>query len=48
MYKTFNMGIGMVFIVDSKDQSHLINHLSQFLRPYLIGKISKGSKIVIK
>ena len=48
MYKTFNMGIGMVFIVDSKDQSHLINHLSQFLKPYLIGEISKGSRVVIK
>ena len=38
----------MVFIVDSKDQSHLTNHLSQFLRPYLIGEISKESRVVIK
>ena len=38
----------MVFIVDSKDQSHLTNHLSQFLRPYLIGEISKGNRVVIK
>ena len=48
MYKTFNMGIGMVFIIDKKDKTQLINHLCQYTKSYLIGIVTNNNSINIK
>ena len=49
MYRTFNMGIGMVLIVAPEDEGNIENVLSKFpdVKYNWIGKISKGSKKVI-
>jgi len=42
MYRTFNMGIGMVLIVPQNDASKIINELKQMNFPsYLIGRVVK-------
>jgi len=48
MYRTFNMGIGMVLIVPQNDASKVINEL-KMLRydSYIIGKVIKGNKQII-
>lgn len=48
MYKTFNMGIGMVLVVDAKDVNRLMQYLARKNETaYLIGEISKGNREVI-
>jgi phosphoribosylformylglycinamidine cyclo-ligase len=48
MYKTFNMGIGMVLVVDGKDTEKVLNFLkSQKEKVYLIGEVEKGKGEVI-
>jgi len=44
MYKTFNMGVGMVLIVSPEDEGNIENVLSQFkgLKYNWIGKVKKG------
>ena len=45
MYNTFNMGIGLVMAVDSKDAGEVINALIQMgEHPYVIGSCTKGDK----
>lgn len=47
MYRVFNMGIGMVFIVDSHDENSILNLLNGIGFPaYAIGKTVKGHKKV--
>jgi phosphoribosylformylglycinamidine cyclo-ligase len=47
MYRVFNMGIGFVIIVRKKDVEESIKILRKAkVRPVIIGKISKGSKLV--
>lgn len=48
MYKTFNMGIGMILVVEAGDVSKVLNFLAkQKEKAYLIGEIEKGKGEVI-
>jgi len=48
MYKTFNMGIGMILVVDAKDTNRLLQYLAKKKeKAFLIGEISKGNREVI-
>jgi len=48
MYRTFNMGIGMVLIVPQNDASKVINELKMIrYDSYIIGKVIKGDKQII-
>jgi phosphoribosylformylglycinamidine cyclo-ligase len=47
MYKTFNMGLGMILSVSKKDEAKAIEILeSSGEKPYLVGYIEKGEKSV--
>ena len=47
MYHAFNMGIGMVLIVQPKSREEIISRLSKFnLKSWVIGEIVKGKKQV--
>ena len=46
MYRTFNMGIGMVFIVDSSNIHTVKNALNNLIDVYEIGTVVKGGKEV--
>lgn len=46
MYRTFNMGIGMVFIVDSSNIHIVKNALNNLIDVYEIGTVLKGEKEV--
>jgi len=48
MYKTFNMGIGMILVVEGKETNRLLQYLKRVKEPaYLIGEIGKGNREVI-
>ncbi|KPJ69055.1 phosphoribosylaminoimidazole synthetase [candidate division WOR-1 bacterium DG_54_3] len=48
MYKTFNMGIGMVVVVGARDVNKMMNFLNkQKEKAYLIGEIGRGKQEVI-
>jgi len=46
MYRAFNMGIGMVFIVDSIDVASVKNTLKDLTEVYEIGMVVRGEKVV--
>jgi phosphoribosylformylglycinamidine cyclo-ligase len=48
MYRTFNMGIGMILVVDASDSREILEHL-QLLREeaYEIGTVKKGTEEVV-
>ncbi len=46
MIKTFNCGVGFCLIVDKKNLSKINSVFSNRYKPYIIGKISKGSNKV--
>ena len=46
MYRAFNMGVGMVFIVDQKSLDSISKILSTITPVYEIGKVIKGNNIV--
>ena len=46
MYRAFNMGIGMVFIVDSSNIHIVKNALNNLIAVYEIGTVVKGGKEV--
>ncbi|MCF8009344.1 MAG: phosphoribosylformylglycinamidine cyclo-ligase, partial [Halanaerobiales bacterium] len=50
MFKTFNMGIGMVLVVNNKIANHIINLLNDLgQEANIIGKIIEGdNKVVLK
>lgn len=48
MYKTFNMGIGMILVVDKNDANKLLQYLTKEKeKAFLIGEIQKGNRQVI-
>lgn len=48
MYKTFNMGIGMMLVVKQEDTVDIIGKLQQMgEQPYLIGQIQAGERKVV-
>jgi len=48
MYKTFNMGIGMILVVEAKDTNRLLQFLAKRKETaYLMGEIAKGNREVI-
>ena len=47
MYHTFNMGVGMVLIVEPKSEKAVIAKLAEFkLKSWVIGEVVKGAKAV--
>ena len=49
MYRAFNMGIGMVFIVDSANVNNVKDVLKELIEVYEIGKVLSGNgKVIIK
>jgi len=47
MYHTFNMGVGMVLIVDSRSAQEIVSKLSHpKLKSWIIGEVTKGKKEV--
>jgi phosphoribosylformylglycinamidine cyclo-ligase len=46
MYRTFNMGVGMVFIVDPSNVNIVKNVLNNLTEVYEIGNVVKGKKEV--
>lgn len=48
MLRTFNMGVGMILVVDSKSVQSVMDHTVAFgLKSYVIGEIIEGNKQVI-
>jgi phosphoribosylformylglycinamidine cyclo-ligase len=48
MYRTFNMGIGMILVVSPEDTSRVSSHLASRNEPcYKIGVITKGNRTVL-
>ena len=46
MLKTFNCGVGFCLITNPKKLSQIVKYFSKEYRPYVIGKISRGTKKV--
>ncbi|MBI3991495.1 MAG: phosphoribosylformylglycinamidine cyclo-ligase, partial [Candidatus Omnitrophica bacterium] len=47
MYHTFNMGIGMVLVVEPRSAKAIISRLFKFnLKPRVVGEVIKGNKQV--
>ncbi len=44
MYSVFNMGIGMILVVNKKNASKISSYLNKFWPTYIIGEIEKGEK----
>lgn len=47
MFRTFNMGIGMIIIADKKESLKIMKYLEKKENAYLIGEIKKGKKEVL-
>jgi phosphoribosylformylglycinamidine cyclo-ligase len=48
MFRTFNMGIGMILVVDSVDSQAILEHLQTLSEDsYVIGTVQKGTEDVI-
>lgn len=48
MYRTFNMGVGMVIVTATPDTEQILEHFRQLGQPcYAIGKVVEGSREVI-
>ena len=47
MFRAFNMGVGMVLIVDPELESHVIDQIAPLSKVYKIGEVVSGNKEVI-
>ena len=47
MYRAFNMGIGMVFIVDKNSIKNIRGALDSITQVYEIGEVIKGKNIIL-
>jgi phosphoribosylformylglycinamidine cyclo-ligase len=49
LYQVFNMGIGMMLIVDPKDVEEVLDYLkSHHEQPYVIGEVTDTPGVVIQ
>ena len=49
MYRTFNMGIGMVMVTPKERALKVVSHLSKFKeRAWVIGEVVKGKGVSIQ
>ena len=46
MYRTFNMGIGFVLIVNKYDSRKILAQLRKYVTSQIIGEVVKGNKKV--
>ena len=47
MYRTFNMGVGMVIVAAAPDSEQIMEHFKQLGQPcYTIGKLVEGNREV--
>jgi len=46
MIKTFNCGVGFCLIINSKNLKKINKYFSKYFKPYVIGKIINGKRIV--
>ena len=47
MLKTFNCGVGFCIIINKKNLNKVKKYFSKEYKPYVIGKITKGTNKVI-
>ncbi|MCX7830511.1 MAG: phosphoribosylformylglycinamidine cyclo-ligase [Acidobacteria bacterium] len=48
MFRVFNMGVGLILVVDKAGSKEITDHLKKFKeKPFLIGKLVKGEKRVV-
>ena len=47
MFRAFNMGVGMVLIVDPELESRVIDQIAPLSKVYKIGEVVSGDKEVI-
>ena len=49
LYRTFNMGIGLILVVKKEDSDKVYKYISRFEKSYIIGEVKKGAaKIIFK
>ncbi|MCK5491973.1 MAG: phosphoribosylformylglycinamidine cyclo-ligase, partial [Candidatus Omnitrophica bacterium] len=44
MYTVFNMGIGMIVVVDKKNTDKIVNNLNKSYKTHIIGEVVKSNK----
>ncbi|UCC95474.1 MAG: phosphoribosylformylglycinamidine cyclo-ligase [Candidatus Omnitrophota bacterium] len=47
MYSVFNMGIGMIVVVKSKDKEKVLRYLNRFYKAHIVGEILKAEKRMV-
>lgn len=47
MFTVFNMGIGMIVVVDKNEAESVLTRLNKYYKAYLIGKVIKGDTVVL-
>jgi len=47
MYSVFNMGIGMILVVERRAQNRILTHLNKFCDSYVIGEVVKSKERMI-
>ncbi len=47
MYSTFNMGVGMVLVVDEDEIEEIVAQLKEQGEEFILGKVEKGKEKVV-